>query len=122
MPEFQPFRPILDRILLRLVRETKPVQDGEVPDIRVSEKYRQQTNKGEVLAIGDCVVLGQVKFPLSDFVAVGDIVAFGQYTAEEMSFDRNDELFTHFGLSAEDQVYVVRVQDVRGSRRLVKSE
>jgi co-chaperonin GroES (HSP10) len=119
MPEFAPFKPILDRILLRLVRETKPVQEGEVPDIRVSEKFRQQTNKGEVLAIGDCVVLGQVKFPLTDFVNVGDIIAFGQYTAEEMSFDKDDELFRHFGLSSDDQVYIVRVQDVRGSRRIV---
>jgi co-chaperonin GroES (HSP10) len=120
MPEFAPFKPILDRILLRLVRESKPVQEGDVPDIRVSERYRQQTNKGEVLAIGDCVVLSGHKMPLSDFVAVGDHILFGQFTAEEFTAD---ELFQQFKLTPDDQIYIVRVQDIRGSaRRLLRSE
>ena len=111
-----PFKPILDRILLRLVKEPTP-QHGE--GFQVPEKYRQQTNKGEVLAVGDCVVLSGHKMPITDFVSVGDHVLFGQYTAEEFT---SDELFQQFKLDADDQIYIVRIQDVRGAARTVASE
>ena len=114
MPTYQPFQPILDRILLRLVREAKSEDDG--PDVRVSDRYRQQTNRGEVIAVGQCVVLSGHKMPITDFVNVGDHVLFGQYTAEEFS---SSELFEQFKLTAEDQIYIVRVQDVRGTARRI---
>lgn len=113
-PQYAPFRPILDRILLKLVHDDGPKDGFEVP-----ERFRQQTNKGEVLALGDCVVLSGHKMPITDFVNVGDHVLFGQYTAEEFT---SDTLFEQFKLTPEDQLYIVRVQDVRGSARRVNAE
>lgn len=108
VPTYEPFKPILDRILIRLVREDGPKDGFEVP-----EKYRQQTNKGEVLAVGDVVVLSGHKFPVTDFVNVGDHLLFGQYTAEEFT---SDDLVARFG---EGPFYIIRVQDVRGIARQV---
>lgn len=109
MPEksFAPFKPILDRILLKLVHEDSLKDGFEVP-----EKYRQHTNKGEVLAVGDCVVLSGHKLPITDFVNVGDHVLFGEYTAEKFA---SEELSKQF---LSDELYIVRVQDVRGAARL----
>src|SRR5580704_7125467 len=107
MSEFAPFKPILDRLLIKLVHEDGPKDGFEVPD-----KYRQHTNKGEVLAVGDCVVLSGHKFPLTDFVNVGDHVLFGEYTAEEFT---SDELAARF--KDVDKFYIIRVQDVRGTAR-----
>lgn len=103
---FLPFRPILDRILLKLVHEDSPKDGFEVP-----EKFRQHTNKGEVLAIGDCVVLSGQKFPITDFVNVGDHVLFGEYCAERFA---SEELSKQFGT---EELYIVRIQDVRGTAR-----
>lgn len=116
MSQRKPFKPILDRVLLKLVHEKLP--EGE-QEFRTSERFRQQTNKGEVLAVGDVVVLSMQKFAITDFVNVGDYVLFGQYTAEEFT---SDELFQQFKLSPDDQIYIVRVQDIRGSAQLVKDE
>jgi co-chaperonin GroES (HSP10) len=106
MSEFAPFKPILDRLLIKLVHEDGPKDGFEVPD-----KYRQQNNRGEVLAVGDCVVLSGHKMPITDFVNAGDHCLFGQYTAEELL---SKELADQFKLTPEDQIYIVRVQDVRG--------
>lgn len=114
MPEekYAPFRPILDRILLKLVEEEGPNDGFEVP-----HRFRQHTNKGEVMAVGDCVVLSGHKFPITDFVSVGDHVLFGEYTAEKFA---SEELSKQFG---SDELYIVRVQDVRGNaRRLSEAE
>jgi co-chaperonin GroES (HSP10) len=119
MPSYAPFKPILDRVLLRLVRESKPPIEGEIPDIRVSDKFRQQTNKGEVIAVGDIVVLSGQKFPITEFVNIGDHVLFGQYTAEEFT---SEELFAQFKLTPDDQIYIVRVQDCRGTARRLDVE
>ena len=104
MQSFEPFKPILDRILLKLVHDDGPQDGFEVP-----EKYRQHTNKGEVLAVGDCVVLSGHKMDITDFVNVGDHVLFGEYTAEEFT---SDELKAQYG--DVDKFYIIRVQDVRG--------
>jgi co-chaperonin GroES (HSP10) len=87
-------KPILDRILVRRLAAPK-AEDGFV----VPEKFRQQTNRGEVIAIGDCVVLGHERWNVGDFVSVGDIVHYGEYTAEQMKDDPS--------------LYIVRIQDVR---------
>lgn len=109
MQELEPFVPILDRILLKLVRETGPKDGFEVPD-----KYRQMTGRGEVLAVGDIVVLSMQKFPITDFVNVGDHVLFGQYTAERIL---SEELAKQFCTESDDELYIVRIQDVRGAAR-----
>jgi co-chaperonin GroES (HSP10) len=93
------FKPILDRILVRRLPVDEP-KDGFV----VPEKNRQSSNWGEVIAIGDGVMLGHEFCQMADFVGVGDWVKFGEYTAE--SFDTNDP-----------DLFIIRIQDVRGVRR-----
>jgi co-chaperonin GroES (HSP10) len=98
---YHPPKPILDRILVRRLDSPRD-SDGFI----VPEKYRQQTNRGEVIAIGDGVVLGVEYYPLAHFVNVGDVVHYGEYTAEQDKFD--------------ETLYIVRIQDVRQVERLVR--
>lgn len=90
------FKPILDRVLVRRVQDEKPDSIIEVP-----EMYRQQSRKGEIVALGDSVVLGGVRVPLSDFLSVGDHVKFGEYNAEPLD-------------DSPDSMLIVRIQDIRG--------
>ena len=94
-------KPILDRILVRRLAAPK-AEDGFV----VPEKFRQQTNRGEVIAVGTGVVLGAKWEPMCIFVEPGDIVHYGEYTAEQMKDDPS--------------LYIVRIQDVRLVERLVR--
>ena len=98
--QFQDFTPILDRILVRVIEE-KAAEDG----LSVPERFRQQSNWAEVVAVGQGVVLGGQFLPLSDFVNVGDRLRFGQYTAEDFSPEDPGKM------------YIIRLQDVRGVRR-----
>lgn len=91
-----PFRPILDRVLLRRIEAEAAVDGFQVP-----EKYRQHSNLGEVIALGDGVVLGKEWKLLTDFIHVGDVVLYGEYTAE--AFEKDGET-----------LWLVRIQDIRG--------
>jgi co-chaperonin GroES (HSP10) len=91
-----PFRPILDRVLIRRI-EPEAAPDG----FSVPEKYRQHDNLGTIIALGDGIVLGNEWKPLTDFVHVGDMVLYGEYCAE--CFQKDEEIF-----------WIVRLQDIRG--------
>ena len=95
--QYAPAKPILDRILVRRIDAPKAEEGFVVP-----EKFRQQTNRGEVIAIGDWVA----EHSLTEFVNVGDIVHYGEYTAEQLKDDPT--------------LYIVRIQDVRLVERLVR--
>ena len=84
------FQPILDRVLLKRI-EPEPTADGFV----VPEKYRQHTNKGRVIAVGEETL---------DVVKPGDIVLYGEYTSENLSLDGED-------------YWIVRLADIRGVER-----
>jgi co-chaperonin GroES (HSP10) len=96
MEEKTPFRPILDRILVKRI-EAQAVVDG----FSVPEKYRQSSNLGRVIALGDGIVLGQEWKPLTDFIREGDICLYGEYTAEALDLDG-------------ERYWIVRLQDIRG--------
>lgn len=115
--EYEEFKPILDRILVRRIDEAKAEGEFVVP-----EKYRQHSNWGEVIAIGDGVVLGNEFYQfvqpvppmdmlkdkvIYNFVRPGDMVRYGEYTAEAFSVD-------------DPTLFIVRIQDVRGVRRLIR--
>lgn len=102
LPEYFDFAPILDRLL---VRRNKAEEIGDGFDSAIPEKYRQHSNWGMVVAIGTGVVLGQQHFPLEGFVAVGDQIKYGEYTAEQ------------FDIASPD-LFIIRIQDVRGVKRL----
>lgn len=89
--QYAPFVPLGDRVLLRRVEDEKKSK-LDLPD-----KYRQQSNKGEVVAVGELVLS----------LKTGDRVLFGEYSAER--FDRDGE-----------ELWLVRIQFIRGVERLVK--
>lgn len=94
-----PFKPILDRILVRRLPIDEPKDGFSAP-----EKYRQSNNWAEVIAIGDGIMLGHDFVQLTDFVNVGDWIRYGEYTAEAFSVDDPD-------------LFIIRLQDCRGVRR-----
>jgi len=89
--EYEPFTPINDRLLIRRV------EDAPTSKLGLPEKYRQATNKGEILGVGELV---------KSNLRVGDRVLFGEYNAERFTKD-NEEL------------WIVREADIRGVERLV---
>ena len=89
------FRPVMDRILLRRIKQPEVVNGVVIPD-----KYKE-SNEYEVVALGDFVVLSGQRFPLTEFVTVGDTVLVGQYNLERVEVDGEELLLT-------------RVQDIRG--------
>lgn len=98
-PEYEEFRTLLDRILVRRLKV-----DDEVAGFAIPEKFRQHSNWGEVVVVGDGVVLGGELLPLDQFISVGDRVRYGEYTAEQFSTD-------------DESLWIVRLQDCRGVRR-----
>lgn len=100
LPEYEPFKAIMDRVAIRrIVVETAP--DGFI----VPEKYRQHTNVGIVVSVGDFVLVGGQKIDLSTVLKPGDKVYFGEYNSEK--FNLGDE-----------ELELVRVQFIRGVERL----
>ena len=101
---YLPSQPILDRVLIR------KIEKAEVNEFAIPDKYREKSRLGEVIGVGDCVVLGGQRYPLTEFINIGDRVIFGEYTAE--AYDHSDPtLATEF---------IVRIQDLRTVERLVR--
>lgn len=91
------FQPILDRVLIRR-KKSESKSTIEIPDA-----YRQAERRGFVIAIGQFVVAGGERIPLSAILLPGDEVLFGEYNAEPVTIE---------GLDGE--LVLVRVQDIRG--------
>jgi co-chaperonin GroES (HSP10) len=104
---YQPFKTILDRILVKRVAAASTADGFEI-----SEKYREKSLWGEVVAVGDFVVLGRECHKITDFVDVGDRVRYGEMTAEP--FDQ--------GAGTDQLMWLVRLQDIRGVERLIRSK
>jgi co-chaperonin GroES (HSP10) len=127
------FSPILDRILVKRCPEDKDMElleDGSVRNKKngliIAAKYRQHSNVGIVLATGAFVVIGNVRVPMEEVVRIGDRVTYGDYNSEvfPMKEDKVRELCDKVQMNYfpdDTGVRVVRVQDVRGIEREVKS-
>lgn len=89
-PQYDSFTPILDRVLIRRVEDVQKSKLG-VPD-----KYRQHTNKGEVIGVGELVKSNLKR---------GDLVLFGEYSAER--FEKDGE-----------ELWLVREANIRGVERI----
>lgn len=87
--------PILDRVLVRRIEQKSDSM------IEIPQQYRQDSQIGEVVAIGQFVVLGGERIPLSSFVNVGDVVHFCEYGVEKFTVDGQELL-------------MLRIQDIRG--------
>jgi len=123
--QYEPFTPILDRVLIKRVAEDKnmeQLEDGSMRDKRtgfiIPAKYRQHSNVGIVLAVGDFVVMGGVKTRLSDIIKPGYRVLFGEYNAEKLKVPdaQVEAMCDAIGVEfeASEDLDVVRVQDIRG--------
>ena len=125
-PEYTPFTPILDRILVMRVPldpNLEVLEDGSVRDKRtkfiIPAKYRQHSNTGVVLAIGNFVVMGGQRVELSEIVKPGDRVTFGDYNSEVFPMEKErvlklcDALKVNY-FEDEQGLRIVRIQDVRG--------
>jgi len=91
-------KPVLDRVLLRRVVEE------QVGLVVRPDKYAE-SDKYEVLAIGDFVVIGGVRIALPEIVSVGDLVLVSEYNIEALE-DEGQQLF------------LTRVQDIRGKKNV----
>ena len=123
--QYEPFKPILDRVLIKRVAEDKNMEmleDGSMRDKRtgfiIPAKYRQHSNVGVVLAVGDFVVMGGVKTNLLDIIKPGYRVLFGEYNAEKLKIpdEQVQAMCDAIGVEfeASEDLDVVRVQDIRG--------
>ena len=130
--EYSPMKPLLDRILIKRVPDDpnlEVLQDGSVRDKRTGfimpPAYRQHSNVGIVLAVGDFVVMGGVKTKLSEFVKPGDKVKFGDYNSEVyfLADDEVEKLCDAVQLNFQSDpegLRVVRVQDIRTIQRRIE--
>lgn len=125
-PEFEEFTPVLDRILVMRITDNPDeeiLEDGSVRNkktgIITAAKYRQHSNVGIVLAVGQYVVLGGLRFFMSEFVQPGDKITYGDYNSEVflMKPDKVKEICDRLSVNyVEDPagIRIVRVQDIRG--------
>ena len=90
-------RPILDRVLLRRIKEK---QQGTI----VKPDAYHESMRFEVIELGDGIILGGNPFPITDFVKIGDIVLVHQYDVEEIPVDG-------------ETLYLTRVQNIKGKEK-----
>jgi chaperonin GroES len=74
--------PLNDRILLKRVTEKSDSL------VQIADTYQQPSNKGEVVAVGDGMLIGGELRPIP--LKVGDVVLFGQFNAEDISLEGED--------------------------------
>ena len=117
---------LLDRILVKRIPEDtekfEVMEDGTLRDkdtgFVIPYAYRQHNNIGIVLAVGQFVILGNVRIPMYEVVQVGDRVTFGDYNSEvfRMSEEKIQAMCDAVQMNYEkddEGLRVVRVQDVR---------
>jgi co-chaperonin GroES (HSP10) len=130
-PTFDLFTPVLDRLLIMRVADdpdTLLLEDGSTKNLKsgliTAAKYRQHSNVGIVLAMGQCVYLSGVRCSMTDFVNVGDKVTYGDYNSEVFPMDDKkvealcDSLSINY-VKDEQGLRIVRIQDIRGVERRV---
>jgi chaperonin GroES len=74
--------PLNDRVLLRRV------EDKTDSLVQIADTYQQPSNKGEVVAVGDGMLLGNHLVPIP--LKPGDVCLFGNFNAEEITLDGDD--------------------------------
>jgi co-chaperonin GroES (HSP10) len=73
-----PRKPILDRIIVREIPIAEYYEQPEGVDIDLDNKHiKERSDRGVVVAVGDCVPLGNVTLPMP--VVVDDIVFFDEF-------------------------------------------
>lgn len=125
---------LLDRVLVYRITDDPDIElleDGtqrrKSTGFIIPPEYRQHSNVGIVIAVGEVVVLGGVTFDLGRFVKVGDKVTFGDYNSEMFPMDPHkaqalcDAVEVDYEENLEN-IRVIRVQDIRVNEHPRKRE
>lgn len=73
------YQPMNDRVLLREIVEE------ETALVVTPDAFKQKSNRGRVIAVGEGMVIGGVLRPIN--LKPGDTVLFGEYGAEPIELD-----------------------------------
>ena len=76
-------RPLLDRIVLKVIEDNEQTSGG----IFIPDSAKEKSQKGEVVAIGAGKVLDSGEREPLD-VKVGDIVLYGKYAGTDVKLDK----------------------------------
>ena len=103
-----PRKPLLDRIIIREIPLKEIYEQGNVIVPLDDERFKQRSDRGEVMAIGDCVPMGGTILPMP--VKVGDTVFFEDTVLSNPVYlkpsDKNDSTLPKY--------YMLRVGDLLG--------
>lgn len=82
MSDIFPRKPILDRIIVREIPISEYYEQPEGVDIDLDNKHiKERSDRGVVVAVGDCVPLGNVTLPMP--VVIDDIVFFDEFALSD---------------------------------------
>lgn len=73
-------KPLLDNVIIREI----PWKDFqlEITGVATPESRAGKADRGEVVAVGDCIPMAGVILPMS--IKVGDVVQFGEYGLDQV--------------------------------------
>jgi chaperonin GroES len=73
-------RPLVDRVLVRVLPETDELQNGLV----IPDEAKEKPQSGVVLAVGKGRIVNGERIPVD--VSVGAVIVFGRYSGNEIKF------------------------------------
>ena len=104
-----PRKPVLDRIIVREIPIAEYYEQPEGVTIDLDNAHiKERSDRGVVVAVGDCVPLGNVTLPMP--VAVDDIVFFDEYAMTDPVFLNP----AHKNRSDLPKYWQIRVADLKG--------
>ena len=103
-----PLKPFLDRIIVEVTPLEKLFEQGKVTIPLESSHTKVRSDRGTVVAVGDCVVMGSAVLPMP--VSVGDEVRF-----DDMAYGGQIYLEPHDAYRKDKPTYLeIRVGDLLG--------
>ena len=72
-----PRKPLLDRVIVREIPIEDIYEQGDIAIPLDDARVKDRSDRGVVVAVGDCVPMGAVTLPMP--VVVGDIVFFDEF-------------------------------------------
>ena len=105
-----PLKPFLDRIIVEVTPLEKLFEQGKVTIPLESSHTKVRSDRGTVVAVGDCVVMGSAVLPMP--VSVGDEVRF-----DDMAYGGQIYLEPHDAYRKDKPTYLeIRVGDLLGKK------
>jgi co-chaperonin GroES (HSP10) len=104
-----PRKPILDRIIVREIPIAEYYEQPEGVEIDLDNAHiKERSDRGVVVAVGDCVPMGAVTLPIP--VVVGDVVFFDEFAMSDPVY-LNPGHKNRFDLP---KYWQIRVSDLKG--------